>query len=368
MTNFNGTQLLDGSASAEKALKFQVGANGDSNNRITVDLKDADVTAISKFSQASEVSKVFSAQTEAITDGDKFTFNIEGKSFSFTATKSGAALTDDDVVNGLRAALAGKDIGFVAGGKPEAGEDKSAAIVTAINASAEAGKDNSGGMYTLTIGGHAYTYDGKKGGDANAVVQGLNQALEGSGYKLVGDKGEKDVITKFKLVATDDITKNKQVEFKLDYANANGANVKKAAETFKGYIGEAHGDGFEFTVKNQQITFRRADGKNMDIDKAHSVTKLAKANAGKEGLNDEHVKLAVADEVGNALGDYGTYYERETVDSLTVKDHDSAQNLINVLDAKINSVSTARSNLGAIQNRFEHTITNLNVAVENLAA
>ncbi|NMX12683.1 flagellin, partial [Mobiluncus mulieris] len=28
----------------------------------------------------------------------------------------------------------------------------------------------------------------------------------------------------------------------------------------------------------------------------------------------------------------------------------------------------ARSNLGAVQNRFEHTITNLNVAVENLAA
>ena len=32
------------------------------------------------------------------------------------------------------------------------------------------------------------------------------------------------------------------------------------------------------------------------------------------------------------------------------------------------TVSTARAKLGALQNRFEHTITNLNVAVENLSA
>ncbi|MBO9521601.1 MAG: flagellin [Nocardioidaceae bacterium] len=34
----------------------------------------------------------------------------------------------------------------------------------------------------------------------------------------------------------------------------------------------------------------------------------------------------------------------------------------------ITAVSTARAGLGAIQNRFEHTINNLNVAVENLTA
>jgi flagellin len=38
------------------------------------------------------------------------------------------------------------------------------------------------------------------------------------------------------------------------------------------------------------------------------------------------------------------------------------------IDAAIKGVSTARSKLGAYQNRFEHTINNLNVAVENLSA
>ncbi|RBY86055.1 flagellin [Blastococcus sp. TF02A-26] len=38
------------------------------------------------------------------------------------------------------------------------------------------------------------------------------------------------------------------------------------------------------------------------------------------------------------------------------------------IDAAIKTVSNTRADLGAIQNRFEHTISNLNVAVENLSA
>ena len=40
----------------------------------------------------------------------------------------------------------------------------------------------------------------------------------------------------------------------------------------------------------------------------------------------------------------------------------------NTLQAAVTEVSTQRAELGAMQNRFEHTINNLNVAVENLSA
>jgi flagellin len=46
----------------------------------------------------------------------------------------------------------------------------------------------------------------------------------------------------------------------------------------------------------------------------------------------------------------------------------NAQAAITSIDNQISIVSTARAELGAIQNRFEHTINNLNVAVENLSA
>jgi len=47
------------------------------------------------------------------------------------------------------------------------------------------------------------------------------------------------------------------------------------------------------------------------------------------------------------------------------KDPDAA---IKILDKALESVSDSRATLGAVQNRFEHTINNLNVSVENLSA
>jgi flagellin-like hook-associated protein FlgL len=45
-----------------------------------------------------------------------------------------------------------------------------------------------------------------------------------------------------------------------------------------------------------------------------------------------------------------------------------ATSAISALDAAIKTVSTTRADLGAIQNRFDHTINNLNTTVENLTA
>ncbi|MFG1925803.1 flagellin [Cryptosporangium sp. NPDC048952] len=45
-----------------------------------------------------------------------------------------------------------------------------------------------------------------------------------------------------------------------------------------------------------------------------------------------------------------------------------ADGAIDALDKAIKGVSSARSEIGAVQNRFEHTINNVNVAIENLSA
>jgi flagellin len=45
-----------------------------------------------------------------------------------------------------------------------------------------------------------------------------------------------------------------------------------------------------------------------------------------------------------------------------------AQTAISTIDTAIKTVSTTRADLGAVQNRFDHTINNLNVVVENLSA
>jgi len=57
-----------------------------------------------------------------------------------------------------------------------------------------------------------------------------------------------------------------------------------------------------------------------------------------------------------------------TDESLKVTDQDSAERTIMVVDAAIHKVSSARAKIGAVQNRLEHTISNLGVASENLTA
>jgi flagellin len=55
-----------------------------------------------------------------------------------------------------------------------------------------------------------------------------------------------------------------------------------------------------------------------------------------------------------------------TID-LTTSDA-TAQAALTVLDTAIKAVSTTRATLGSVQNRLEHTVANLGVAVENLTA
>ncbi len=59
------------------------------------------------------------------------------------------------------------------------------------------------------------------------------------------------------------------------------------------------------------------------------------------------------------------YAEGEFKLSLSVKDAASVEKTLGKIDKAISTVSTQRSSLGAVQNRLEHTIKNLNNAAEN---
>jgi flagellin len=90
-----------------------------------------------------------------------------------------------------------------------------------------------------------------------------------------------------------------------------------------------------------------------DGDTASAITvNLASAN-----VSAVSTSLVVTDDASNSA----------TV-GFDVSTHDAAQLSIQAIDGQIEAVSTARAELGAYQNRFEHTIKNINVAVENLSA
>ena len=56
------------------------------------------------------------------------------------------------------------------------------------------------------------------------------------------------------------------------------------------------------------------------------------------------------------------------VKGLDITTADTAKTAIDTVNAAIDSVSSIRSDLGALQNRLEHTINNLGVQTENITA
>lgn len=88
------------------------------------------------------------------------------------------------------------------------------------------------------------------------------------------------------------------------------------------------------------------------LDGAYTGTFQVGANSG------DTLTVAISTAMDSSLGDVGG----ATLDSAT------ATSLIDSIDVAIETVSSTRAQLGAYQNRLDHKINNLNVAIENLTA
>lgn len=79
---------------------------------------------------------------------------------------------------------------------------------------------------------------------------------------------------------------------------------------------------------------------------------------GANGGDDQRVSLSVGNMSAQGIG----------VDRVTIATQQDANDAIAVIDNAINIVSGTRADLGALQNRLEHTLNNLGVTKENLTA
>lgn len=84
-------------------------------------------------------------------------------------------------------------------------------------------------------------------------------------------------------------------------------------------------------------------------------------------LSDATLSTLTGTTVASGLSSVGLGVDATTA-GIDLTSTTNAQAALTALDTAIKSVSTVRATLGAYQNRFEHTINNLNVSVENLTA
>ena len=78
--------------------------------------------------------------------------------------------------------------------------------------------------------------------------------------------------------------------------------------------------------------------------------------------------LEIASDLRIVTSGSGGIFNTHNLATISLSAAGGANTAIGVIDDAISDVSTARSTLGATQNRLEHTVANLSVAVENLSA
>jgi len=119
-------------------------------------------------------------------------------------------------------------------------------------------------------------------------------------------------------------------------------------------------------LTNAKISYTEADGvfsvkleSKMKVNAASTVDDLAfNLHVGADSANTNKIGVNIASMSADGLG----------VSGIKVTSEKTATDAIDVISAAIQKVSKQRSDLGAVQNRLEHTINNLDNVVENTTA
>jgi flagellin len=140
-------------------------------------------------------------------------------------------------------------------------------------------------------------------------------------------------------------------------------------------INQISSRGLGLTVKTGQFIEENEDGTlkvSEDISKINkadfnNLDKTQLDNDKKIDINDDNNVYGGGIELA-ALGDDNTVSASTLEESLKVSSFASAGVTMKIVQNAIDLVSTQRANLGAVQNRLEHTIANLDTTSENTSA
>jgi len=165
----------------------------------------------------------------------------------------------------------------------------------------------------------------------------------------------------------------------LDQASNNAEDGISLIQTAEGALNEIH----SMLQRMNELSVKAANDTNQTIDRSaiqneidalsSEVTRIASSTQfNKMNLftSAKVLSLQIGANNGQSIGLNLTKVSASTlkVDSLHMSSHAAANSAITKVQAAINSVSQQRSALGALQNRLEYTISNLDSSSENTQA
>jgi len=263
---------------------------------------------------------------------------------------------------------------------------------------------------TAKLDGQAYSVDVKEGDSAKVILDRLTSATKGN---LTGEAKTQTTITAgdYEADTTFGLTLNGKT-FSVDAgADADGTATNLEAAIRQNFSKEIEAGDIEVTVVDDAVTFVDNTGGNFSL-KLDSLGGTATTPAGSfavQGLAFDGTTTAgsaetisAAGATANVTGDISfdtkaltaALYSSESAGGVTTSTTDAAglgavtsttdvvksvadvdiskvsgaQDAIAILDAALQKIDNQRADLGAVQNRFDNTIANLQNIGENVSA
>jgi flagellin len=324
-TQFNGQNVLDGSLSA---TQFQVGANA--NQTINVGIASAQAADIGNFTLSNNVAAA------------------NGTNISGASTTGGSNVAQANNVKAQNLTIAGK--GQTAQATVNAG-DSAKAIAAAINSStattgvtatAKTQAALSGlsapGNVTFSLNGVAIGATVSATNDLSALGAAINAQTSSTGISATVNGG------------TVTLTSADGSDVKISsFTNSGAGTIKLNGQD--GYSGAAMGT--QQTLTSGGGTNSATVGGSLHFGSSTGYT-LSSSATSAGGL---FTGAAAGTQQPSTL---------TTVAALDISTVNGANNALDTIDAALSSINSSRAQLGAIQNRFASTISNLQTTSENL--
>ncbi|HIW83895.1 MAG TPA: flagellin, partial [Candidatus Dorea gallistercoris] len=170
-----------------------------------------------------------------------------------------------------------------------------------------------------------------------------------------------------------------KVSFEIDVTEADsGASLaQKIAAAYNGLAAESKvqdglGEYFIATVQGDSVLFTASRAGAITTTAASEITVTVAATAAGTAAEGRDLTLQIGDSAASynqmTVSVKAMDTESLGINNIDISTQSGAKSAIDVIKAAINQVSSTRGDLGAIQNRLEHTINNLSVTTENMTS
>ncbi|MBQ4831798.1 flagellin [Pseudoalteromonas sp. MMG010] len=314
-TSFGGQQLLDGSYGSKA---FQVGANANETINVSLSSVAADKIGSNQVNLQGDTDGLGEARAGATSGVATGTYAISGREDATVAVAAGA--TAEEIASSINSYSS--STGVTAQARAEAQID--------FTASADDGESIS---FELNGEKVSFVGTGSDENDKQAMAEAINAKTDEHGVTATIENGVLSISNN----TGDDLV----IENVTESNTTNAISLDVAGVSYDGVVSTYS----EPVVANGSVLI-----------------------SGTVQLNSAEVFSVTSAQPTLAASTDAEFSTLANVESIDVSDQQGSQEALSIIDNAIASIDSQRAGLGAVQNRFSHTISNLANISENVSA